>query len=141
MQALSHAHHLGAGGRLLVYRLFLRDTVEERLLALSAERKRSLSSLIRPAAGRSSLEVGRCTSSCVSGSLESSLNASGVRHGYRACSQPDTGLNLSSCGRLVLFRACHLHSTQSGNTAKAQRQFKVMHVQDFTAKLLFCMCT
>lgn len=94
MQALSHAHHLGAGGRLLVYRLYLRHTVEERLLTLSAERKRSLSSLIRPAAGRSSLEVGRCTSSCVSGSLESHPNASGVGHAYRACSQPDSGLIL-----------------------------------------------
>ncbi len=56
-QAVSHAHRLGGGGRLLVYRLCLRDTVEERLLALSAERKRSLSALIRPAAGRSSSEV------------------------------------------------------------------------------------
>ncbi len=119
MQALSHAHHLGAGGRLLVYRLYLRHTVEERLLTLSAGRKRSLSSLIRPAAGCSSLEVGRCPSSCVSVSVESDLNASAVGHTYRAGSHPDTGLNLASCRQLVLFGACHLHSTQSGNTTKA----------------------
>lgn len=59
-QAMSHAHHLGSGGKLLVYRLYLRNTVEERLLALSAERRRSLSSLIRPATGRASPEVSAC---------------------------------------------------------------------------------
>lgn len=57
MQAMSHAHRIGSGAKLPVYRLFMRHTVEERLLMLSAERRRNIAALIRPAAGRSSPEV------------------------------------------------------------------------------------
>ncbi len=54
---MTHARHIGCGAKLPVYRLFMRHTAEERLLALSAERRRSVAALIRPAAGRSSPEV------------------------------------------------------------------------------------
>lgn len=54
---MAHAHRIGSGAKLPVYRLFLRHTVEERLLQLSAERRRNIAAVIRPAAGRSSPEV------------------------------------------------------------------------------------
>ncbi len=56
---MSHARRIGSGAKLPVYRLYMRHTVEERLLALSAERRRNTVALIRPAVGRSSPEVGR----------------------------------------------------------------------------------
>lgn len=54
---MSHARRIGSGAKLPVYRLYMRHTVEERLLALSAERRRNTVALIRPAVGRSSPEV------------------------------------------------------------------------------------
>lgn len=54
---MSHARRIGSGGKLPVYHLFMRHTVEERLLTLSSERRRNIAALIRPAAGRSSPEV------------------------------------------------------------------------------------
>lgn len=129
MQALSHAHHLGAGGRLLVYRLYLRHTVEERLLTLSAERKRSLSSLIRPAAGRSSLEVGRCTSSCV-------VCLCGVRpecqrrRAHLQSRQP-SGYWIEPCQLQTVSAIRSVSSAQHAvrqHYKSQQRQFEVMHV-------------